>query len=535
MKKLFILIAIFSLAINNDFAQKVEISGHVLGPDNKPLTNASLNYFDTGLKESIPVKIGEDGSFKFKTGQNCLYLLFSDVNNRTVNLPLVINKFRKISFDITLDRMGAKINPKNPGLSEIRIFDESIKAQEYSDILRNKAQSDTTFGKDLQEFAIYIKEKLKDEKDKIVRSYYYIRYLKYFSGLHITHYNDKALKVIDSSLFVNALKEINPASILWRALSPDLIYNIQGPFYSYNRQQYRDYLDKVIKMNKAAEVVANCLWVKAEYLKNDIKDRLEKMKQERENPPLSSLSKDSALTWYNNLVEDYKRKNNLNEEQIKDSSRAISALFGAVLKRKLEERKNQLNIQYSEAKASVFDFSEAEKISRQCLDRLVKEFPNSDKGRLVINDYFTIRRDDPVPDYELASIDEKNKNYTDASMKGKCYLLDFWASWCLPCVWKIPELNEVHEKLKGYNFEILSISLDDSDEDVAEFRKLNPMPWLHTRLPKGFDDEIAKRFGVLGIPKLLLISTDGRVLANDAELRGPYFAEKVIKIVKGEN
>jgi thiol-disulfide isomerase/thioredoxin len=125
-----------------------------------------------------------------------------------------------------------------------------------------------------------------------------------------------------------------------------------------------------------------------------------------------------------------------------------------------------------------------------------------------------------VPEFELSLIDN-GQVVSRSSMLGKHYLLDFWATWCGPCLGEMPHLQSAYEKFRGDGFEIISISFDESVEDVREFRAEKwKMPWLHAYLEGGFTADMAGEFEVSGIPKPILVDPEGTILAAGPELRG---------------
>ncbi|MDP4230474.1 MAG: thioredoxin-like domain-containing protein [Bacteroidota bacterium] len=127
----------------------------------------------------------------------------------------------------------------------------------------------------------------------------------------------------------------------------------------------------------------------------------------------------------------------------------------------------------------------------------------------------------PIPDFEVALLDGSGK-VSNTSMLGKYYMIDFWATWCGPCVREMPAIHKAYEKFKGRKgFEILSLSMDAAESQIAPFRaKKWKMPWLHAFIPGVFEAELAKKFEVLGIPKPILVGPDGKVVAMQEELRG---------------
>ena len=135
-----------------------------------------------------------------------------------------------------------------------------------------------------------------------------------------------------------------------------------------------------------------------------------------------------------------------------------------------------------------------------------------------------------VPPFSLASLDSPGLAYTSESLKGKAVMIDFWATWCVPCIEEMPNLHQAYEKFKRQGFEILSVSLDEQPEVVREFRKAKwKMPWLHALLSSSA--EAKKQFEIVGIPKAVLIDGDVHIIAADRELRGPNLDRTLVRVL----
>lgn len=98
-------------------------------------------------------------------------------------------------------------------------------------------------------------------------------------------------------------------------------------------------------------------------------------------------------------------------------------------------------------------------------------------------------------------------------LQGKVVLLDFWATWCGPCVQEAPKVVATYNKLHEKGFEIIGISLDQNKESVTRFTKKVGMTW-----PQYFDEDkaVSSRFGIEAIPTMWLIDKEGHVASTDA-------------------
>jgi thiol-disulfide isomerase/thioredoxin len=127
----------------------------------------------------------------------------------------------------------------------------------------------------------------------------------------------------------------------------------------------------------------------------------------------------------------------------------------------------------------------------------------------------------------------KGERFTLSSLQGKLVLLDFWATWCAPCVAELPLIAKLHKK-HGHrdDFVIVSVSLDWDEKLLRKFIDERKMTWpqVFGETPAG--QTIIQRYGVSAIPAVFLIGPDGRLAASD--LMGATLEQTVEAALKGE-
>lgn len=129
-----------------------------------------------------------------------------------------------------------------------------------------------------------------------------------------------------------------------------------------------------------------------------------------------------------------------------------------------------------------------------------------------------------APDFEVTSLDGKTIKLAD--LKGKVVLLDFWATWCSPCRAETPNLKAVWDKHgKDPRFVMIALSFDRKAVHARDYAKKHDLGWVHVFANGGFESKIGRAYDVRGIPKILLIGPDGKVVAT--KLRGKRIAEAV--------
>ena len=136
---------------------------------------------------------------------------------------------------------------------------------------------------------------------------------------------------------------------------------------------------------------------------------------------------------------------------------------------------------------------------------------------------------DQAPEFAGTTIDDQEIKLSD--LRGKVVLVDFWATWCGPCVAEMPNIRRVHEKYaEDGDFVVIGISLDKEGKVVQKFVKKKKIPWQQIVAGPAAENPFAQKYHVEGIPATFLIDGQGKVVAKD--LRGRALRKEVRKALK---
>jgi cytochrome c biogenesis protein CcmG, thiol:disulfide interchange protein DsbE len=121
-----------------------------------------------------------------------------------------------------------------------------------------------------------------------------------------------------------------------------------------------------------------------------------------------------------------------------------------------------------------------------------------------------IEEGEPAPDFDLPGVRSSDSDIVLGNLRGSIVYVDFWASWCLPCLRSLPQINELFTKYADQGFEVVAITIDDPIEDALDFLDDLEIPLAyHVVADKTAD--VMDAYGVVGMPTSFLIDRSGTI------------------------
>ncbi len=165
------------------------------------------------------------------------------------------------------------------------------------------------------------------------------------------------------------------------------------------------------------------------------------------------------------------------------------------------------------------------------LTQLKRDFPDSQQVKMLKQQQESskvraaLAEGSRFPDF--SEKDLEGKPLSIANYKGKVVLLDFWATWCGPCVHELPNVLKTYEAHHKQGFEIIGISLDKDRQKLTTFAKDKKMTWQQYFDGLGWQNKLAVKYGVNSIPATYLLDGQGTIIGKD--LRGEDLEQAVAK------
>jgi thiol-disulfide isomerase/thioredoxin len=186
----------------------------------------------------------------------------------------------------------------------------------------------------------------------------------------------------------------------------------------------------------------------------------------------------------------------------------------------------------AEAYKSTDQFEKAEGHYRIVLDSYSSLNPQlTAMAQSNMQDIETLKRlkigGEPIP-FEFTDLNGKTVSLD--KLKGKVVLIDFWATWCKPCIAEMPNVIKLHKEYKDAGFEIVGVSLDRDKAAFESYISRNGMDWPQQFDGKGWGNEIAAKYKVRSIPATYLLDREGKIRYRS--IRGPQLEKAVAQLVK---
>ncbi|WZO98072.1 TlpA disulfide reductase family protein [Isosphaeraceae bacterium EP7] len=168
----------------------------------------------------------------------------------------------------------------------------------------------------------------------------------------------------------------------------------------------------------------------------------------------------------------------------------------------------------------LFDRAEATDAKRKILERMTADFPDSSATRMVKS---SLQLLDMVGKPLDLKFDEAITGHPVSikGLKGKVVVLDFWATWCGPCIAEMPKMKELYAKYKDQGVEFIGVSLDSPKDEggldkLKEFVADKQIPWPQYYQGNGWESEFSQKMGISAIPQIYLVDAEGNLANVDA-------------------
>jgi len=250
-----------------------------------------------------------------------------------------------------------------------------------------------------------------------------------------------------------------------------------------------------------------------------------------------AAEKSDAATELKGLVDRIQTKLKEGKKTEKDMADELKEFDNLLGQHKGEKTDEVAQILLMEAMLYLQVFDNSEK-GAELVKQLKRDFPDTKSGQNSDQILDSIQKQEGAKKIQRALVegatfpgfDEKDvsgKPLAVANYKGKVVLVDFWATWCGPCVAELPNVQKTYEKHHGQGFEIIGVSLDQDETRLKNFTEQKKMTWQQFFDGKGWTNKLAVKYGINSIPATFLLDGDGKIIGRN--LRGEELEEAVAK------
>ncbi|MEZ4704261.1 MAG: TlpA disulfide reductase family protein [Bdellovibrionota bacterium] len=131
-----------------------------------------------------------------------------------------------------------------------------------------------------------------------------------------------------------------------------------------------------------------------------------------------------------------------------------------------------------------------------------------------------------APEVTITTLSGRKVQLSD--LRGKVVFLNFWATWCQPCVAEMPTMERAYQQLKGKKFEMLAVSLDDTEEKIRSFFSKDQQLDIHFDLATNPNMTISQAFGSEKVPETFVIDKTGRIRDKILGFRFEWYESLIV-------
>lgn len=155
-------------------------------------------------------------------------------------------------------------------------------------------------------------------------------------------------------------------------------------------------------------------------------------------------------------------------------------------------------------------------------DRIISSIQQNEETRKIRR---TLTNGTQFPDF--SEKDLLGNPLSVSQYEDKIVLVEFWATWCAPCVAELPNILKAYNKHHSTGFEVIGISLDQNEQKLKSFLKAKEIPWRQYFDGKEWQNKLAAKYGIDSVPSTFLLDRQGRIIGQD--LRGEALEEALTK------
>lgn len=209
----------------------------------------------------------------------------------------------------------------------------------------------------------------------------------------------------------------------------------------------------------------------------------------------------------------------------------LMAYYEAEMERLYEENKDNLYGVMQMIRQKSYDMTGEQMLEAiAALPEAYKSMPEVEKLSVRAQALVNVAIGKPFVEIEVPDAEGNNVKLSDVVKENNYTLLDFWASWCGPCMGEVPHLVEAYKEFGPKGFEIYGVSLDKTKELWLRTIEEREMNWVNVSNLLYWQEPSAALYGVGSIPSNFLIDGEGKIVARN--LRGEELAEMLAELLK---